>query len=330
MATQQTSSGLGRSAKGNRDGFLRLAMKLDALATGAVGVLMLLAAGTVVGDGRPFVRLLGMPISLLASVGLFLVVYAVFVWVIGSRIRVSRPLAWAVIAINAVYAAGCVVVVAAGCSRKPVVERVNGRRIRMQTPNQQGEAKAVRVLLACGIVAGPLYVIVGLFQMLVRDGFDIRRHALSLLANGELGWIQTPNFLVCGLLVVAGAVGMQRVLRGGRGGRWGPPLLGLYGLGLVGVGIFRADPALGFPPGLPADAFGEVSWHGTLHLIVGAIGFVGLISACFVFARRFFTLGERVCGHRIPSPPARSSSRPSSASPRGPKGPSACYSPSRW
>lgn len=150
-----------------------------------------------------------------------------------------------------------------------------------------------RTLLACGVVAGPLYVVVGLFQMLIRDGFDIRRHALSLLANGDLGWIQTANFLVAGLLVVLGAAGMRRVLRGGRGGTWGPPLLGLYGLGLIGAGLFRADPALGFPPGLPADAYGAISWHGLTHLAVGAIGFVGLIVACFVFARRFLARGER-------------------------------------
>lgn len=114
MATQQTSSEQGRSIGGNRRGFLRLALKLDAIATGAVGVLLLLAAATVVGDGRPFVRLLGMSISLLVSVGLFLVVFAAFVWVVGSRRRVGRPAAREVIAINAVYAVGCVVVVAAG------------------------------------------------------------------------------------------------------------------------------------------------------------------------------------------------------------------------
>jgi hypothetical protein len=43
-----------------------------------------------------------------------------------------------------------------------------------------------------------------MFQMLVRDGFDIRRHALSLLTNGDLGWIQILNFVLTGLLVIAG------------------------------------------------------------------------------------------------------------------------------
>jgi hypothetical protein len=45
-----------------------------------------------------------------------------------------------------------------------------------------------------------------MFQMLVRHGFDIRRHALSLLTNGDLGWIQILNFVLPGLLVIAGAL----------------------------------------------------------------------------------------------------------------------------
>jgi hypothetical protein len=32
-----------------------------------------------------------------------------------------------------------------------------------------------------------LYVVTGAFQMLVREGFDPTRHALSLMSNGDLG-----------------------------------------------------------------------------------------------------------------------------------------------
>ncbi len=113
MATHQTHSGLGRSVEEDRGGSLRLSLKLDAVATGALGALVLLAAGTVVGDQRPFVVLLGIPLALLVPVGVFLVAYAAFVWIVGSR-RVSGPGAWAAVAINLVYAVGCVVVVAAG------------------------------------------------------------------------------------------------------------------------------------------------------------------------------------------------------------------------
>ena len=92
------------------------------------------------------------------------------------------------------------------------------------------------------MVAGPLYTIVGLIQAFTR-------HALSLLENGDLGWIEITTFLLSGLLFVAGAIGMRQVMRGSRGGTWGPILLGIYGLGLIGAGFFSADPALGFPPG---------------------------------------------------------------------------------
>jgi hypothetical membrane protein len=84
-----------------------------------------------------------------------------------------------------------------------------------------------RGLLACGVAAGPLYVLVGLLQVLTRDRFDVRRHALSLLANGDLGWMQVANFLVTGVLVLAGAWGVRTALRGQRAGTWGPILLAI-------------------------------------------------------------------------------------------------------
>ena len=58
------------------------------------------------------------------------------------------------------------------------------------TSNSETTTKVTRLLLDCGVVAGSLYAVVGLIQMLIRDGFDVRRHALSLLSNGDLGRIQ--------------------------------------------------------------------------------------------------------------------------------------------
>ncbi len=147
-------------------------------------------------------------------------------------------------------------------------------------------AKLTYALLVCGVVAGPLYILVGVIEMLIRPGFDLRRHSLSLLSNGEGGWIHIAMLVTTGVLTIAGALGMRRVLRGERGGTWGPVLVGLYGLGLIGAGAFVADPALGFPPGTPPDA-NTISWHGVMHFVAGGLGFLGLIAACFVFARRF-------------------------------------------
>jgi len=154
-------------------------------------------------------------------------------------------------------------------------------------------ANVTRALLACGVVAGPLWIVVAGIQALTRDGFDLKHHAVSLLSNGDLGWIQITSFVVAGLLVVACAVGMRRALHGGRGGTWGPLLVGAYGVGLIAAGAFVADPAFGFPPGTSQGAPDVVSWHGVLHFIAAGVGFLSLIAACFVFARRFAALGQR-------------------------------------
>ena len=148
------------------------------------------------------------------------------------------------------------------------------------------------MMLLDGVIAGPIYVVTALIQALTRPGFDILHHDVSLLSNGELGWIQITNFIVTGLLVMSGATGMRRILKGSPAGTWGPILIGLYGLGLVAAGIFVADPMNGFPPGTPANAH-AISGHGLMHLAAGGIGFLALIAACFVFARRFSILKQR-------------------------------------
>ena len=161
----------------------------------------------------------------------------------------------------------------------------------MQKGISKDETKVTKSLLIAGAIAGPIYLVVGLAQALTRPGFDITRHALSLLSNGDLGWIQVTNFLVSGLLVIAGAVGMRRALEG-KGKTWGTLLIGVYGLSLISASIFKADPAMGFPIGTPEGA-STMSTHGLLHFMTGGIGFLALIAACFVFARRFAFLGQK-------------------------------------
>lgn len=156
----------------------------------------------------------------------------------------------------------------------------------LYSPATHAGAALDHVLLTAGSLAGPVYLALGLGQALLRPGFDITRHDVSLLSNGELGWIQIGNFLLSGVLVIAGAAGLRRTLVIGRGRTWGPLLLAGYGLGLIGAGLFVADPAFGFPPGTPADA-NSISWHGLLHILSAALGFAALIGSCAVFSRRF-------------------------------------------
>jgi hypothetical protein len=149
------------------------------------------------------------------------------------------------------------------------------------------------MLLVCGIVSGPLFYSVAIMQMLTRPGFDIRRHAISVLSLGSLGWIQIANFLVTGALALCCAIGVRRLLRGSTAGTWGPVLIGIYGVGLLAGAIFHPDPGLGFPPGAPVGMPATMSSHAMVHMAGFMAAFLSLIAACFVFARRFASLGER-------------------------------------
>jgi hypothetical membrane protein len=150
-----------------------------------------------------------------------------------------------------------------------------------------------RRLLGAGVVAGPIFVCTAAIQVLTRDGFDLRRHPLSMLALGEHGWIQVINFILAGMLSLIFAAGVARRLPDGLGSTWAPRLFALYGAGLVIGGIFKADPALGFPAGAPEGYPEQLSVHGTIHAFAPPLAFLSIIAACFVIARRFAAEGMR-------------------------------------
>jgi len=143
--------------------------------------------------------------------------------------------------------------------------------------------RVTRSLLGYGALAGPVYVVTVLAQAMIRPGFDLLHDDASLLANGDLGWIQVANFLVTGAFVIAFAVGLGRAL----GKSWAPRLVGVYGLGLIGAGVFAADAMNGFPAGAPVGRPEVISRHGILHLVFAGIGFLCFVAACIVMARRF-------------------------------------------
>jgi hypothetical membrane protein len=75
-----------------------------------------------------------------------------------------------------------------------------------------------RAFLICGLIAGPVYLVVGVIQAFTRPGFDITRDDLSLLANGNLGWVQIANLVLTGVFVALFAVGLWQSWRNGLGG----------------------------------------------------------------------------------------------------------------
>ena len=107
MNTYLTSPSLRRLVGDEPSGLLRLALRLDAVASGACGLLALVA-------GHLLADLLGTPPSLLGPVGLFLVIYAAALVAIAARRQVSLPAAWTVIVFNLLWAVASLAVVIGG------------------------------------------------------------------------------------------------------------------------------------------------------------------------------------------------------------------------
>jgi len=177
----------------------------------------------------------------------------------------------------------------------------------------------MKKLLYAGVIGPLLFIVVFLVEGLTRPGYSAWRHYVSQLATGDGGWVQVVNFLVCGTLMVAFAIGLYFALRGRRGSIGGSMLLGLFGAALLVAGIFVTDPALGYPVGaapvhtahgmihglaglaafslLPASAF-VMAWHfaskpGSRRWVVYSAGIGILLVACFIASTTVSVLDER-------------------------------------
>lgn len=148
-------------------------------------------------------------------------------------------------------------------------------------------------LLTAGFLAGPFFIAVSLFQAFTREGFDSIRHPASLLSLGDLGFIQIANFVITGLLFIACAVGLKRVVTAGVGRKWLPPLFALVGIAFILGGVFVADPAFGFPPGTPEGMPKTTSWHSIIHGVAPVLGSLAISAALLIFARRLWKQGRR-------------------------------------
>jgi hypothetical protein len=114
-----------------------------------------------------------------------------------------------------------------------------------------------------------------------------------MLSLGDLGWIQTTNFIVTGLLVLLAAIALRRPAGTEKRLRRGAFFLGLYAVCVLSAGIFATDPSLGFPPGTP-DVYPEAfSWHALIHFIAGQAAFISIIVASFIYGKYFAVNQER-------------------------------------
>ncbi|MEU8686626.1 hypothetical protein [Streptomyces sp. NPDC048611] len=95
------------------DDLLRFALKLDGTVSGLVAALSLLAA-------TPLESLLGLPAWLHWAQGGFLALYAAALWYAGTHQAVIRTIGVSAVSLNAVWAVGCVAIIAAGTSWFPI------------------------------------------------------------------------------------------------------------------------------------------------------------------------------------------------------------------
>ena len=86
---------------------LRQALVADATTSAAFGLLMLIGAG-------PLSGILGLPEMLLRIAGLVLLPYAGFIGWLGMREEIQKPVAWAVVLGNALWAADSLLLLVSG------------------------------------------------------------------------------------------------------------------------------------------------------------------------------------------------------------------------
>ncbi|MGL4260399.1 MAG: hypothetical protein ACRCTX_02180 [Afipia sp.] len=110
--------------------FLRRALQIDAVFSGAAALMLVFGAGF-------FASLLNLPEAFLRNTGLVLVVFTLGVGYLASREMMSKTAVWAVIVINAIWTIDSIVLLASG----------------WLSPNLLGQAFIVMQAIAVGVFA---------------------------------------------------------------------------------------------------------------------------------------------------------------------------------
>jgi hypothetical protein len=130
-----------------------------------------------------------------------------------------------------------------------------------------------------GMIASAPSIVIFSLEGLLRPGYDPRSTFISELSIGPRGWIQTLNFILLGSSFLLFTWGVAAEFQEGKASRWGPILLGIIGFSFIVSGPFVTDPA--------STAREQMTMHGYVHAIFGALVFSLSPVSCFVFWRRF-------------------------------------------
>jgi hypothetical membrane protein len=147
----------------------------------------------------------------------------------------------------------------------------------MADPSAAGALSAPqsrRVLATVG-AAGPIaFLAVTVLAGVLKPGYDLREQAVSDLAVGAHGWLQTANFLALGVAMIAAALALAPGSRQAGRSPSAVALLAAAGAGMFSVGFLPTDLA-----GAPATGTGAI--HNTVSVGV----FLALIAAAALHGR---------------------------------------------
>jgi hypothetical membrane protein len=144
--------------------------------------------------------------------------------------------------------------------------------------------------VAAGIAAAGVVWIASLIVNVLAPGFDPVRRSISALANTPAGGLMTAAFVATGLLELAFAVGLPRVLGTTRAQRGVVAVtLGFLGLLTLLFAVFPTD-----PPGAPRSP------SGTIHLLA-ALAYALALPACGLVFAVLFARDPRWARLRLPT-----------------------------
>jgi hypothetical protein len=130
-----------------------------------------------------------------------------------------------------------------------------------------------------GMIGSVLFVAVFTIEGLLRPNYNALGMYVSELSLGPRGWIQIANFIVWGLLFLIFTCGVANEFQAGKASKAGPVLLAIIAFCFFISGPFVTDPGTIFTY--------QMSLHGILHGIFGALVFSLAPVSCFIFYRRF-------------------------------------------
>jgi hypothetical protein len=130
-----------------------------------------------------------------------------------------------------------------------------------------------------GMIGPTLFVSIFTLEGWLRPGYTPLGMFVSALSLGPRGWIQMVNFVVFGVLLLVFTRSVAAEFQSGKTLRGGLILLTIIASCYLISGPFVMDPT-----GTPLN---QVTIHGTVHGIAGAIVFLLMPISCFVFLRRF-------------------------------------------